>query len=140
MRDGAGGHDLDTFPLGRFGVGRAAEMEQLADDEASVAVDFVGDGLPGYDLVVSPDARRVGIATATRRDDASLGDDEGAWNLRPLTVVLFHHGRRNVVVGSTEPGQAGHANAVLDFDSSDFKWLPEAIWGHYVGSNERLCG
>jgi len=98
VRYGARGHQLNALGLGSLWVRGTANMNQLTDDEAAVTVHLIGDGLPRRHLVVSPDARCIGEATSARRDDPGLGDDQGTCDLRPLAVVLLHHGRGSVVV------------------------------------------
>ena len=45
-----------------------ADMPQLQEDLAAGLVHGVGDELPAFDLLLRPDARRVGITHALRRD------------------------------------------------------------------------
>ncbi|KAI6764360.1 hypothetical protein HG530_008149 [Fusarium avenaceum] len=65
--DGARCDDINPLLFSDFNSCSAAHGKQLHKDETTLAVDFVGDCLPGSDLVLIPDTRCSGKASTGRR-------------------------------------------------------------------------
>ena len=99
-RDGAGGNWELAVEVD--GVGDAAHVPELEEHAAAGMVDGGGDGLPGGDLGLRPDAGDVGVADAHGIDGGGFGKDEAGGGT--LGVVLGHDGRGEVVGRSRAGG------------------------------------
>src|SRR5471032_3016390 len=99
-------------------VGDAADVPQLGEDQTAGRVDGVGDPLPACDLLVGPQARRVRIADALRRDGGRLAEDQaGAGALR---VVLGHQRVRHAgAADGAGARQRRHDDAVFQGQVAD---------------------
>ncbi len=72
VRKRTGGDNFDAFFLGDIWNGSPADMKELANYETPVPMHFVRDCFPSYDLILAPNAWRVGIAAAARRNRGRL--------------------------------------------------------------------
>ena len=61
----------------------------------------IGDIFPRCDLILVVDARHIGVAGGTGRDEGGFGDEEGSGDGGALAVVLYSEGGVDVgIVGA----------------------------------------
>ena len=106
-----------------FGVGDAAYVPDLRVDVAAGIVDGGGDGLPGFDLLLRPEAGDVGVADAEGIDGGAFGDDEAGGGA--LGVVVDHDGSGDVVGGAAQAGEGGHEDAVGEVEIAELDGVEE---------------
>ena len=115
-----------SLAVEEVGVGDAADVPDLREDVAACVVDGCGDGLPGFDLLLRPEAGDVGVADAQGVDGSAFGDDEAGGGA--LGVVVGHDGRGDVVGGAAQAGERGHEDAVGEVEVADLDGIEEG--GH----------
>jgi len=72
--DRAGSHG--ELAVEKRWIGDAAHVPYLREDAPAGVVDSFGDGLPGLDLLLRPEAGNVRITDAQRIDGGAFGEDE----------------------------------------------------------------
>ncbi len=111
-------------------VRHPAHVPKLEQDAATRLVDGTGDELPALDLLGRPDAGRVRIAHAHRRDRRRLGDDQAG--RCTLGVVLTHQGIRHPPRAGAATRQGRHDDPVRQLQVADLdrvekrghRWFP----------------
>lgn len=126
--DGAGRDG--EFAMEESGVGDAADVPDLLEDAAAVGVNCGGDGLPGLDLLLGPDAGDLSVANAHGGDGGAFGDDEAGGGA--LGVVLRHDWRGDVIRSAPEAGKRGHDDAAGEREIAYFDGVEESWHGDEV--------
>ncbi|WVZ96754.1 hypothetical protein U9M48_042355 [Paspalum notatum var. saurae] len=108
----------------RRGGGDAAHVPELAEEDAALGVDGVGDGAPRRRLLGRPHARGVGVALRRGRHARGLRDEEAAAG-GALRVVDGGVRLRHVAVGAL-PRQRRQHHAVRELEIA-----------HLVGRQQR---
>lgn len=117
--------DVVALGLEVAGIGSAAECPQLHEDLAALGVDRLGDLLPSIDMCLVVDVWDAWVASGLWCDDGGLGNEESAWNLGALSIVLGHHWEWDVVLIAAEAGERSEGNAVLKLGAANLDWLEE---------------
>ena len=107
-RDGAGRDG--QFAVQVRGIGHAAHVPELQQDAAAGLVHRARHQLPAFDLLGRPDARRVRVADAHRRDAGRFGQHQAGAGA--LAIVFGHHGVRHAAGTGPGPRQRGQHHAV----------------------------
>src|SRR6185312_17505630 len=87
--------------------GDSADVPDLAEEDAALAVDGVDDGLPGLDLLRRPDAGGLRVPLRGGGDPRGLGDEETAPG-GALRVVDGGVRLRHVAVGAAARERREH--------------------------------
>ena len=87
-----------------------AHMPQLRDDATAGLMHGVSDRLPPFDLLLTPQARRIGPAQPLPRNARRFADDEAGRGA--LAIIIDHQRRRHMIAGRAGAGQRRHQNAV----------------------------
>src|SRR3984885_1614644 len=82
--DGAGGDR--QLAIEEYRIGDAADVPDLGEDMAAGLMDSRGHGLPGFDLLLRPEARNVGVADSQGVDGSAFGEDETGGGALPVVV------------------------------------------------------
>ena len=98
-------------------------MPDLRVDVAPGVVDGGGDGLPGFYLLLRPEAGDVGVTDAERIDGCAFGDDEACAGA--LGVVVDHDGGGDVVGGAAQAGERGHEDSVGKVEVTELDGVEE---------------
>ena len=102
------------------GIGDAPDMPELKEDAAAGSMHALHDFAPAFDLLAGPDARRMRIADACRRDRCRLGKDKAG--RCALGIILAHHRIRNPArAGRSVAGQGRKENAVRNFQIANLQ-------------------
>src|SRR5882757_6727972 len=132
--DGAGRDGKLTVE--ELGVGDAADVPDLRIDVAASVVNGGGDGLPGFGLLLRPQAGDVGVTDAHGVDGCGLGEDESG--ARAMGVVVDHDGGGDVVGGAAQAGERGHEDSVGEVEVTELDGVEEG--GHFLLLDSlRIC-
>ena len=114
------------------GVGDAAAVHQLHDDEAAALVHRVGDPAPAGDLLGRDDAGLARIGLAFRARVGALRDDESRG--RTLAVVLHDEIVRHAVGSGAHTGEGGHHHAVAEGERAEMDGGEKLHGASFVGN------
>ena len=117
------------------GIGDAADVPDLLEDAAAVSVDGGGDGLPGFHLLLRPDAGDLRVADGHGADGGAFGDDEASGGA--LSVVLHHDGRGDIVRGAAQAGKRRHDDAAGEIEVAYLDGVEKG--GHSSSNVLRSC-
>jgi len=92
------------------GVGDTADVPDLRENASARVMDGCGDGLPGFGLLLGPDAGNLWVADAEGVDGCTFGEDEAGGGA--LRVVLGLNGGGDVIDGAAKAGKGRHEDAV----------------------------
>ena len=108
-------------------VRNAPHMPKLHENAPARFVDGVCDELPAFDLLIRPDARRVLIADARRRNRCGFADDQTGGGA--LGVMLGHQRVRHADLARAGTRQRRHDDAVGQFKRPDLQGIKECRHG-----------
>ncbi len=123
-RDGAGGDR--EFAVQEERRGNPAHMPELGKNAPARFVHGVGDELPAFHLLVRPQAGRVRITDAHRRDGGRLGDDQPGGGA--LHVIFRHQLVGHAHGAGAGAGERGHDDAVRQRQVTEFQRVKQS--GH----------
>ena len=122
------------------GVGEAADVPQLGEDEAARLVDGGGDEAPAGDLGRGEEAGGMRPFSALRGDESALGDDEADVRGTEGVVVGVELGRDEAAVAGERAGD----DAVAEGPGTDADGLGEDVEvrerGSHVGEQSEELG
>src|SRR5579864_4720369 len=108
-------------------------VPQLCNDAASSGMDGIRDASPSADLVLHPEAWRIGPAKSFRANRGGLADDQSGRST--LCVILRLQGRGHMIVRlRTHPGEGGHDDAVRKIEVSHPIWCEQWLIRHLMNS------
>ena len=117
------------------GARQAAHVPDLRDDLAARLMHRRGHRLPRLDLLVGPQARRIGPAQPFLADAGAFGDDEAGAGA--LAVIVDHDLGRHMAVGRAAAGQRRHEDAVGGVDVAQLDGVEKARHGCSVSGLTR---
>ena len=112
-----------SWPLRNSGSEMRPTCQICAKMCPPLIVNGLGDGLPGFDLLLRPEAGDVGVAYAEWIDGDAFGDDEAGSG--SLGVVVDHDGRGDVVGRAAQAGERSHEDAVGEVEIADLDGVEE---------------
>src|ERR1700745_1208564 len=108
-------------------------VPQLCNDAAASCMDGIRDASPSTDLLLRPQAGRIGPAKSFRANRGGLADDQSGRST--LRVILRLQARGHMIVRlRTHPGERGHDDAVREIEVSHPIWCEQWLIRHLVNS------
>ena len=111
------------FAIQEHRVGDAADVPQLQEDLAARVVHGLRHELPAFDLFVGPDAGRIRIADALRRDRSRLAQNQTGGCA--VGVVLRHQRVGHALDARALTRKRRHDDAVLERECAKLERIEE---------------
>src|SRR5229473_7390748 len=110
-----------------------AGVPELCNDAASGCMDGIRDTPPSADMLLCPQAWRIGPAKSFRANRGGFGDDQSSRST--LRIIPRLQGRGHVIMRlRTHPGERRHDDAVRKSKVSHPIWCEKWLIRHHMNS------
>src|SRR5882757_6433974 len=108
-----------------------SRVPELCNHAAAGCMDGIRDAPPSADLLLGPEAWRIGPAKSFRANRGGFGDDQSSRSA--LRIILRLQGRGHVIMRlRTHPGEWRHDDAVSKIEVSHPIWCEERLIRHHM--------